>query len=358
MQGEHFEPRLGRIRAPGSRRARSYLHSVLALATRAGGFKRAAGRRFVGARVGRGGVAARSLGERDRHSGLRARRAIVKTRLVRLGANGIAAARAHLRYIQRDGVARDGEAGRLYSAAADRADGCAFVERCSGDRHQFRLIVSAEDGSEYEDLRPLIRRFMARIEDDLGTKLDWVAADHVDTLHPHTHIMIFRGKDELGENLVIAPDYIKHPGMESVENKRKTVQHPDGGIIRLIHVHEGSTVKSGQPLITLDDTNARVNVSVFQSQSDSLRAERATLEAQLLGRSEIDFPADLLQRESDPLVAGILRTQRAAFAARRDVVNGRPGVPATVLIKTGRRTLIAYLFQPILRARFNAIREH
>jgi HlyD family type I secretion membrane fusion protein len=36
----------------------------------------------------------------------------------------------------------------------------------------------------------------------------------------------------------------------------------------------------------------------------------------------------------------------------------RPGVPATVLIKTGRRTLLAYLFAPILRARFNAIREH
>ena len=36
----------------------------------------------------------------------------------------------------------------------------------------------------------------------------------------------------------------------------------------------------------------------------------------------------------------------------------RPGVPATVLIKTGRRTLIGYLFAPILRARFNAVREH
>src|SRR6476661_2508841 len=40
------------------------------------------------------------------------------------------------------------------------------------------------------------------------------------------------------------------PGMESVENKRKTVQHPDGGIIRQILVHEGSVVKAGQPLIS------------------------------------------------------------------------------------------------------------
>jgi type IV secretory pathway VirD2 relaxase len=128
---------------------------------------------------------------------------------VRLGGKALGAARAHLRYIQRDGVTREGEPGRLYSAAEDAADGKAFLERCTDDRHQFRLIVSVEDGAEYEDLRPLIRRFMGRMEDDLGTRLDWVAADHLDTLHPHTHIML-RGVDERGGNLVIAPDYIRH----------------------------------------------------------------------------------------------------------------------------------------------------
>ena len=113
------------------------------------------------------------------------------------------------------------------------------------------------------------------------------------------------------------------PGMEQVENKRKTVQHPDGGIIRQIHVREGSEVKAGQPLITLDDTNARTNVSVYQAQADALNAEKATLEAQLLGKSQIDFPADLLQREKDPLVGSILRSQRAAFDARRDAIYGK-----------------------------------
>ena len=133
----------------------------------------------------------------------------LRTRLVRLGGRALAAAKAHLRYIQRDGVTRDGEPGRLYSAAQDDADGKGFLERCGGDRHHFRLIVSAEDGAEYEDLRPLVRRFMARMEEDLGTRLDWVAADHLDTLHPHSHV-ILRGKDERGVNLVIAPDYIRH----------------------------------------------------------------------------------------------------------------------------------------------------
>lgn len=202
-----FEPRLGRMRGRGSRRGRKYLHQVLAAAARAGFPRRAGGRRFTGSRIGRGGVAARMLG--GGHAGARSRRAIVKTRLVRLGGKGLAAARAHLRYIQRDGVTREGEPGRLYSDDEDGADGRAFFERCAGDRHQFRFIVSAEDGDQYEDLRPLVRRFMARMEEDLGTKLDWVAADHVDTLHPHTHIML-RGRDEHGTNLVIAPDYIRH----------------------------------------------------------------------------------------------------------------------------------------------------
>jgi multidrug efflux pump subunit AcrA (membrane-fusion protein) len=35
----------------------------------------------------------------------------------------------------------------------------------------------------------------------------------------------------------------------------------------------------------------------------------------------------------------------------------KPGVPATVLIKTGSRTLMGYLFAPILRAHFRALRE-
>src|SRR5262249_45579411 len=40
-------------------------------------------------------------------------------------------------------------------------------------------------------------------------KLDWVAVDHFNTGHPHTHVVI-RGKDLGGENLVIARDYIGH----------------------------------------------------------------------------------------------------------------------------------------------------
>src|SRR3546814_10425854 len=50
---------------------------------------------------------------------------------------------------------------------------------------------------------------MAQMEQDLGTKLDWVAVDHFNTGHPHTHVVL-RGKNDRGADLVIAREYISH----------------------------------------------------------------------------------------------------------------------------------------------------
>jgi type IV secretory pathway VirD2 relaxase len=207
MSQDEFEPRLGRMRAKGSKRGSKYLGQVIAAAARVGARTGVRNRRFDGSRIGRGASIGRVLGSRDRLGAFRARRAVVKTRLVRLGGKGLAGARAHLRYIQRDGVTREGQPGQLYSAGDDVADGKAFLGRCDGDRHQFRFIVSAEDADQYQDLKPFVRRLMAQMEADLDTRLDWVAVDHFNTGHPHTHIML-RGKDDRDQNLVIAREYI------------------------------------------------------------------------------------------------------------------------------------------------------
>jgi len=206
---EDFTPRLGRQRQRSGKKARRYLGRIVGAAIRSAEKGTIRSRRFDGSRIGRGASMGRLLSSRDRFGGLRTRRAVVKTRLVRIGAKGMPAARAHLRYIQRDGVTREGNPGELYSAERDTADGKAFLQRCDGDRHQFRFIVSAEDGSEYPDLKPFTRRLMAQMEYDLGTKLDWVAVDHFNTAHPHTHIML-RGGDDTGKNLIIAREYISH----------------------------------------------------------------------------------------------------------------------------------------------------
>jgi type IV secretory pathway VirD2 relaxase len=131
---------------------------------------------------------------------------VVKASIVRLGGKR-AAAVAHLRYLQRAGTGRDGDKSLLYGREADAIDSNVFSTRSIGDRNQFRLIVSPEDGADYDDLKPLTRRLMSRIEDDLGTTLDWCAADHFNNGHPHTHIVV-RGKDGAGADLIIAPEYL------------------------------------------------------------------------------------------------------------------------------------------------------
>lgn len=204
-----FEPRLGRMRAGGGKRQKRFLDRVLAATNLArGGASAPTGRKgFTGSRMSRGAGVGRVLAGRDRLAAFRARRVIVKSRIVKLAGKGLANARAHLRYLQRDGTTREGAPGQLYDAGTDAVDGTAFLERGASDRHQFRLIVSPEDGDLYADLKPVIRRLMAQMEADLGTRLDWAAVDHFNTGHPHSHILL-RGVDERGRDLIMARDYL------------------------------------------------------------------------------------------------------------------------------------------------------
>ena len=194
---------------PGAPRTRDrqFLSRVLTEVSKAGGnaLKPARSRSArTGARLGRGQVAAGLAG---RSLGAQSRRVIIKTRLVVLRQAGARSTRTHLRYIERDGVTRDGERGRAYGPTTDEADLAAFEERGRGDRHQFRFILAPEDADLMEELRPFTRELMTRMEADLGTRLEWVAVDHWDTDNPHTHFVL-RGKDQTGEDLIIARDYI------------------------------------------------------------------------------------------------------------------------------------------------------
>ena len=157
-----------------------------------------------GSRLGRGHTAARFAGAKLTPM---SRRVTIKTLLVNHQRASPQALAKHLRYIERDGVGRDGEPGQAYGPQADTADLDAFKERCAADRHHFRFILSPEDGAELEDLRTYTRHLMGRMEADLGTGLDWVAVNHWNTDNPHTHIVV-RGRDDTGKDLIIAGDYI------------------------------------------------------------------------------------------------------------------------------------------------------
>jgi type IV secretory pathway VirD2 relaxase len=157
-----------------------------------------------GSRLGRGHVAARFAGASLTPN---ARRVTTKARLVNLTKARPHSTTAHLRYIEREGVDRQGGPGHAYGPTTDAADTAAFEERGHEDRHQFRFIVSPEDAEQLDDLRTYTRHLMARVEADLGTRLDWVAVDHWNTDNPHTHVVL-RGKDDTGKDLIISRDYI------------------------------------------------------------------------------------------------------------------------------------------------------
>jgi len=157
-----------------------------------------------GSRLGRGHTAARFAGAKLTPL---SRRVTIKTLLVNQRQASPQSLAKHLRYIERDGVGRDGEPGQAYGPQTDTADLDAFKERCADDRHHFRFILSPEDGAELEDLRTYTRHLMGRMEADLGTGLDWVAVNHWNTDNPHMHIVV-RGRDDTGKDLIIAGDYI------------------------------------------------------------------------------------------------------------------------------------------------------
>ncbi|RVD43459.1 DUF3363 domain-containing protein [Mesorhizobium sp. M4B.F.Ca.ET.169.01.1.1] len=203
---DSFRVRLGRIRSRAGQRARPFIFQALAAAQRAGGHI---------SRKGRITSPSASTFGRGRSASIRANRlitgrsrsAVVKARVVRQFRSSAPLA-AHLKYLRREGVTRDGENATMFGPDTDEADHDVFADRCKEDRHHFRFIVSPDDAHELGDLKGFARNLMVDMERDLGTKLDWTGVDHWNTEHPHIHILV-RGVADDGENLVISRDYIR-----------------------------------------------------------------------------------------------------------------------------------------------------
>lgn len=202
---DDFRIRPGNIRSRPNMRTKPFIAQALAAAERAGGHVSRSGKITAprSSRFGRGRVASVRA---NRLLTSRSRLATVKTRIVRHSGRH-ATLRAHLNYLRREGVTRDGERARMFGPEADDADVKAFTERCEDDRHHFRFIVSPEDAAHMHDLKGFARELMRQAERDLATRLDWIGVDHWNTDNPHIHI-ILRGRADDGKDLVIARDYI------------------------------------------------------------------------------------------------------------------------------------------------------
>lgn len=206
-----FNIRPGRIKTTRAPKPKSFINQVMRAAKKAGH----TGSARPSSRSGRASATGHSTFGRGRISFSRNRlfspnrRVVVAARIARHSGRAFRSApmSAHLSYLKREGVTRDGEKAVMFDAGSDRADDVAFTERCKDDRHHFRFIVSPEDAADLTDIRAFTRDLASQMQSDLGTRLDWVAVDHWNTDNPHVHLIV-RGVDETGADLVISRDYI------------------------------------------------------------------------------------------------------------------------------------------------------
>jgi type IV secretory pathway VirD2 relaxase len=207
MRSESLKILLGRIGNRGRRE--SFINEVLRAARKAGHEAEYATGKRGGSRYGRSTFGrGRTAFGRSRLFGSE-RRVVVKARIVRHQGRSFRSAplSAHVAYLERDGVTRDGEKARMFGAAEDRVDAMSFAKRGVDDRHHFRFIVSPEDAAELTDLKAFTRDLASQMASDLGTRLDWIAIAHWNTDNPHVHLLV-RGVAEDGSDLVISRDYI------------------------------------------------------------------------------------------------------------------------------------------------------
>lgn len=116
------------------------------------------------------------------------------------------------------------------------------------------------------------------------------------------------------------------PGVVMVESNRRVIQHLEGGIVHDIRVQDGSVVKAGDVLISLDDTRVKAQVAILQQDLDSSLAIEARLLAERSGHAKVEFPQELTSRASDPMVKSAIDGQENVFQARKASMDGQKAI--------------------------------
>lgn len=112
-----------------------------------------------------------------------------------------------------------------------------------------------------------------------------------------------------------------------VESNRRDVAHLEGGVVRQIHVRDGTEVNEGDLLLTLDPVRATAALQIVRGQIDGNKVLLARLRAELSDSPAIEFDEEMLRRAlTDRDLADLIRGQTAIFQARRASMQGQVAV--------------------------------
>ena len=106
-------------------------------------------------------------------------------------------------------------------------------------------------------------------------------------------------------------------GEVTVASRVKKIAHPRGGVIAEIPVSNGTRVSAGQLLMRLDTNVSAASAAMTVESLDQLLAREARLRAERDAHGTIEFPAALLARQNDPLVANAISEEKRIFQLNR-----------------------------------------
>lgn len=119
-------------------------------------------------------------------------------------------------------------------------------------------------------------------------------------------------------------------GQIVVEDKRKVIQHLEGGIVRTLHVREGHSVEAGDVLMELEDLRARAERDQTGQALVSLLASLDRLKALKANQEGITFSsparynvAAIIVGEAQGQAASLFDQQRESFRTELAVIDAR-----------------------------------
>jgi HlyD family secretion protein len=106
-------------------------------------------------------------------------------------------------------------------------------------------------------------------------------------------------------------------GTVVVDSNVKKVQHPTGGVVGEVRVHDGDRVKAGDILVRLDETVTRANLSIVTKGLNELYARKARLAAERDSAATMAIPRELAGSLDNPDVKDAMDSERKLFELRR-----------------------------------------